>query len=235
MNQREVFQHYSNIIDNLINTSDFYKIYFQEPYSLDDDIQITDTLSLNCGISRGCLVDSTYDYVVKFQLNNDECECCDKEIAIYDDAVGYGIEKCFVRPIFIGTYRKTFNSYLLADVVEEMNWYCEEDFYSQFDIVKDNHKKQSVSISINLFAYPRVETNISLDSYSIDDEHYAQNSTSPLKEYNLAIAAEFIGEYGEELYNVLTNFLYDWNVNDIHYGNIGRYCGHICIIDYAGA
>jgi hypothetical protein len=55
-----------------------------------------------------------------------------------------------------------------------------------------------------------------------------------LKEFNLAIAAAFIADYGTEDYNRLTDFLYDWDINDIHLGNVGEINNRIVIIDYAG-
>lgn len=82
---------------------------------------------------------------------------------------------------------------------------------------------------------PRVNFNETLFSfYTKEDEDYAKDSESPLKEFNLAIAAAFIADYGIEEYNRLTNFLYDWDINDIHLGNVGEFHNRIIIIDYAG-
>lgn len=236
MNQRAIFRHFSVILDKLISKSDFYKIYFQAPYTTDDDIKINNFLSLSTGISRGCLIDKRYNYVVKFQLNNVEKNFCDKESNIYDYAMACGLEKCFARPIYIGTYTNTFKSYLLDDVLQTIDtWYDEDEFYKKFPEVKEFCEKTLITISIDLFAYPRAKTHIPLNSYSQNDEKYAKNFSSPLGEFNLAIAAEFISEYGEEFYDSLTDFLYHWGINDIHYGNIGKINGNICIIDYAGA
>ena len=237
MNKKEVFKHYSEILDNLIDNSDFFKIYFQECYTLEEDMEITDSLSLCTGLSRGCLVDKNYDYVVKFDIDVNYCGTCNNEINIYENAKYNHVEKFFTQPMYLGTYIKSFDSYVLKDVIETIDsWYSEDDFYSKFSAVEENCDKQNVTIALKLFAYPRANTQSisSFTSYTIEDEEYAENSTSPLREYNLAIAAAFIADYGTEEYNQLTEFLYDWNINDIHLDNIGELNNHICIIDYAG-
>ena len=109
MDRKDVFQHYSEILDDLIDNSEFFQIYFQACYTLDEDMKLKNFLKLCTGISRGCLVDSTYDYVVKFNLG--QYSACDKEISIYEDAVYYHVNKFFAEPIYIGTYQKSFNSY----------------------------------------------------------------------------------------------------------------------------
>jgi len=234
MDRKEVFQHYSEILDDLIDNSEFFQIYFQSCYTLEEDMKLKNYLQLCTGISRGCLVDSTYDYVVKFNL--DQYSACDKEILIYEGAVRYNVNKFFAEPIYIGTYRKSFKSYKLCDVLDTIDtWYDEDDFNEKLPRVEEECEKCPIFISIDLFAYPRANFNgTEFSFYTEEDEDYARNSESPLKEFNLAIAAAFIADYGTEDYNRLTDFLYDWDINDIHLGNVGEINNRIVIIDYAG-
>lgn len=232
MNKEKIFQHYSKILDDLIDNSEFFQIYFQACYTLEDDMTLNSHLKLCTGVSRGCLVDSTYDYVIKFNL--DQYSVCDKEISIYEEAINYNVNKFFAEPIYVGTYKKSFKSYKLCDVLDTIDtWYDEDDFNKKLPCVEEECTKCPIFVSIDLFAYPRAKSS-ELIFYTKKDEDYAKNSISPLKEYNLAIAAEFIADYGIEEYNRLSDFLFDWGINDIHLGNIGEINNRIIIIDYAG-
>ena len=234
MDRNEVFQHYSEILDDLIDNSEFFQIYFQSCYTLEDDMELKNYLKLCTGVSRGCLIDSRYDYVVKFNLN--QYSACDREISIYEDAIHYKVDKFFAEPIYIGTYKKSFKSYKLCDVLDTIDtWYNEDDFNQKLPRIEAECEKCPIFVSIDLFAYPRVDFSETLFSfYTKEDEDYAKESVSPLKEFNLAIAAAFIADYGTEEYNRLTDFLYDWDINDIHLGNVGEFHNRIVIIDYAG-
>lgn len=231
MDKKEIFKHFSGILDEMIENEDFYKIYFQSPYSLEDDMEVSPSVTLRTGISRACLVDSDFDYVIKIGFEpQDECE---REIDIYRDAKAYGVEKFFAQPIYIGTYYNNIVFYDVADVEQGREWYDLDSFYDALEEAKKECRIKNISIILKLYAYPRANTYF-CNHYSDEAESYAFESTSPLKEYNLAIAASFINDYGIDDYNELTNFLYEWGIEDIHFGNIGELNHHICIIDYAG-
>ena len=231
MDKKEIFKHFSNILDEMIETEDFYKIYFQSPYSLEDDMEVSPSITLRTGISRACLVDSNFDYVVKISFNlQDECE---REIDIYRDAKDYGVEKFFAQPTYLGSYCKNIIFYDIADVERDHEWYDLDSFYQALEETEQEYEVKDISIVLELYAYPRANTYF-YNHYSDEAESYALESKSPLKEYNLAIAASFINDYGIDDYNELTNFLYEWGIADIHFGNTGELNHHICIIDYAG-
>ena len=109
-----IFNHFKNILDDLIDESNFFKYYFQAPTSLDEDVYWEDweeceaiysnSTSIRFGASRGCLIDDTYDYVVKFDLTeSDESPTCSDEVLIYDAAAQNGLERFFAKPIYLGT------------------------------------------------------------------------------------------------------------------------------------
>ena len=88
-----------------------------------------------------------------------------------------------------------------------------------------------------LYAYPRV------DRYSFtflkDEESRIYESqidcvNSPLKGRSKQIAIEFVFRYGMEEYKKLSDFMREWNINDIHYGNVGNFHHSLCILDFAG-
>ena len=62
----------------------------------------------------------------------------------------------------------------------------------------------------------------------------AQKIHSPMRERNLAVAIDFIREYGQEAYVALSDFMYEENINDLHCGNVGDIDGRMVFIDYSG-
>lgn len=232
MTRKEIFCHYSQILDELIDSSPFYKFYFQSCCTLDEDIIINDHLTLCTGISRACIVDSNYDYVIK--INFDGLRACEKEINIYENAQYEHMEQFFARPIPLGTYTKEIYFYSQAELEDTMDaWYTIDEFKSSFDLIKNDCTKYPITLHIPLFAYPRANFP-NLQRHSANDARIASNSISPLKTFSLAIAASFINDYGKDNYEILSDFLYNWNIGDIHLNNVGEINNHICIIDYAG-
>lgn len=229
----EIFNHFSCVLDNLITDSLFYQIYFQAPYTLsEDDVNIYDTLHLCTGIARGCLVDDEYDYVVKFDLrDNGEC---DQEVKLYHIAEQEGMSQFFIPPTYLGKYHIRVRTYDINDVNECINWYDINEFYDQVDMIESNCEKKLITIILKLYAYPRANTDHILSHHTAKDVEIVEDSTSPLREYSLGVAAEFIADYGTNEYYRLTEFLTNCGINDLHMGNIGTYNNHICILDYAG-
>lgn len=232
MDKEKVFHHYSKLLDEVLDNSEYYKLYFQACYTIDDDELIYDNLTLATGISRACLIDNNYNYVVKIPLASYNNHECDKEIYIYGEAMDNNVEKFFARPEFLGLYTKVVCSYDIKEIEEMFLWKNQEEFWEQFEEIKATFKKQRIIIELPLYAYPRAKA-YKFNHYSLCDEIKARSIQSPLKGHNLAIAASFIGEYGEEQYQKLTSFLYDYEIDDIHLGNVGAINNHICIIDYA--
>ena len=77
MNQEAVFNHFSKIIDNMLDNSLFFETFWQRPYSEDsiegsvDDAALPANINLFFGASRGCIFDTDYNYVVKFDIEGD--------------------------------------------------------------------------------------------------------------------------------------------------------------------
>lgn len=232
MDKEKIFHHYSQLLDEILDNSEYYKLYFQSCYTFDDDELIYDNLTLSTGISRACLIDNNYNYVVKIPLASCHDEC-DREIYLYGEAIDNNVEQFFARPEFLGFYTKVICAYDIKEVEEYFLWKNQEEFWNLFGEIKSTLKKQRIIIELPLYAYPRAEA-YKFNHYSLCDEIKARSIQSPLKGHNLAIAASFIGEYGEEQYQKLTSFLYDYDIDDIHLGNVGSINNHICLIDYAG-
>ena len=119
MNQEAVFNHFSKIIDNMLDNSLFFETFWQRPWSEEtiegsiDDPAVPENINLYFGASRGCIYDENYNYVVKFDIEGDRYSdsLCDREIDIYRAAVARGLDAYFTKPTFLGIYHRVINFY----------------------------------------------------------------------------------------------------------------------------
>lgn len=248
MNKEAVFNHFSAILDNMFNESLFFCTYFQHPYSIDSihgssiDNAVPENISIRFGISRGCIIDTDFDYVVKFDVDFDDFNesISEREVDIYHDAVAYGLGKYFAPAVFIGEYKKVIPFYK-AEIVERYVDWCD---YDPWLFEKDfaNHEEkfgdlENISISIPLYAYPKAMGYKYSELNSSEEEDCmskAKSIRSPLRARHIQIAMEFIHKYGMDEYERLSSFLRDNHINDLHRDNFGNLNGNIVAIDYGG-
>ena len=248
MNKNEVFAHFSSILDDMLETSLFFDTFWQAPYSSNDfygsieDEALPDNLSIKFGATRGCIIDKWYDYVVKFDIEQDVLGyACEREEYIYNQACREGLDKYFAECAYLGTYTKTINFYDYYEISCNMDWYdydwreFEKDFIANEDNFGDIHE---IVISIPLYAYPKANYHHPMKVAGAEDENEyinkAQKICSPMREENLIVAIDFIRQYGEEEYRRITEFLLEENVNDLHQNNLGDIDGHYILLDYSG-
>lgn len=244
MNKNRIFAHFSSILDTMLNNSLFFDTFFQAPYYMSDihgsvdDPAIPDNIRINFGATRGCIIDKNYNYVVKFDIEEDNWgSVCDREIDIYSRAVAAGVQDYFAEAIYLGTYIKTIRFYDAWKIERTINWedYDPEGFDEEFARYEDDFGPiHDVVISIPLYAYPKATTHKYSMGNNKEFEQMAYRITSPMRDRNLAIAIDFIRAYGEEAYHTLTDFLYMEHVNDLHFDNVGDINEHFCLIDYGG-
>ena len=248
MDKKEIFQHYSRILDNMLDESLFFDTYFQSCYSMEDiegsidDAAVPEGLDIRFGVSRGCLIDNDYDYVVKFDIDfdNDGGSICEREIEFYREAARKGLEKYFASAAYIGTYTKTITFYNIEEIERNLDWidYNPTDFDEAFMRAEDNFGELlPITISIPLYAYPKADSYCYSNLIEEEEERcksIARSSDSPLRRRNLQIAMEFIHLYGEDEYDRLSDFLELCDINDLHYKNMGFIDGNLVIIDYGG-
>lgn len=248
MNKNEVFTHFSSILDNMLYHSLFFCTYFQNPdseedfYGSYDDPAMPDNLKIKFGATRGCIIDDNYDYVVKFDVEADAFGfACEREKELYGCAQANFLDQYFAPCIYLGKYVKTIQFYDYFDITRNLNW-CgynwqeyEEDFMREEEKFGNIHE---ITISIPLYAYPKARPHALMGIMGSSDEneymHKAQKITSPMRDSNLAVAIDFIRQYGEEEYQRLTDFLYEKDINDLHLSNFGDIDGHYVCLDYSG-
>ena len=240
--KQEIMQHYYNIIDNLLKNSSFFDAYLQSPFMLDEDIcgedcnEMPDNLSLRCGATRACLIDSDYDWVVKIDIEDDALGyACEREMNIYNAARKASLQDYFSEVVYLGTYTRFINFYRWSDMTKYIDLWKFE--INTFDEVLEQYEEQmepvQIQINLPLYAYRRanrydcgpVSDNLRADAYRVG---------SPLRSRNIAVATAFILEYGMDAYKAISKFGLDWDINDLHLGNVGEIDGHMVLIDYSG-
>lgn len=242
MNKQEIFSHYSKVIDNLLDTSLWMNVYFQNPFYLDSDIHGEDydelpaNISICDGATRSCIIDDNYDYVVKFDIYEDNYgSVCEREEEIYHAAEAYSLERYFNKIEYIGCYTHTINFYDFADLEQHCNFYGydEECFEKELMKYEDEMTIHPITISIPLYACRRAN---SYDCGPIDDGlvAQAQKIVSPLRNRNICVATAFIRNYGMSEYEALSEFALENEINDLHIGNIGEVEGALIFTDYGG-
>jgi len=248
MNKKEVFQHFSNLIDDMLDNSLFFPTYFQHPCMLEDicgsidDDAVPENLHIRFGISRGCIIDDDYDYVVKFDTGSDEFgdSLCEREVEIFRAAQAKRLDTYFASATFLGEYRRTINFYDINKIEACMYW---EDYdVKHFDDEFMKHEDKfgeiiPITIVIPLFAYERADRYTYACLSGEEELEYKEKARaihSPLRGRHLQIAMEFVFRYGIEQYEKLSEFMYDYQINDLHYGNLGGIKGNLVIFDYAG-
>ena len=199
------------------------------------------------GTTRGCLVDETYDWVVKFDLDEAaEHGTCDDEVNFYDHAVQNCLEKYFAQPIYLGLYTRSFKFYDWSEIDEifEGVYLFDETWFNDKlqDIIDlDNLVKREITVRVPLYAYPRAKrydfyNHVREQGDSKNEELFKMisKSNSPLTEKSRNIGYVFAERYGEEEFFRLSEFLCEMEINDLHSGNIMEVNGELVITDYSG-
>ena len=229
---KDAFKYFNDVMDKLLDRSPVLRTYFQHPYSFTDYIEYYD-VTVFFGATRGCLYTYDYDYVAKFDVEEDYLggSCCEREVKAYNAAVRYGLDKCFTSATYLGTYQREVEAYSF----EDMGDCCEECDEVFLRIAQERGlEMQNYVISIPLYGYEKAsEADISFPKTEADREYLA-SSKSPLTQRDIEVAATFLEFYGKEMYEALTQFCIDYEINDLHNGNIGSVDGRPVIIDYSG-
>lgn len=236
--QQKILKHFADKFNEMIDTNEFWAIYFQDPFSIINSQQIP--YPICCGISRGSYIDKDFPYVVKWQLTGDSLEC-EREEEIYNHACYDNVEQYFAESIYLGEYVRCVNTFSAADYhdmsSDEFYPAAEEFAAIMTSMEQFGYERELQHIYLRLWAYPRAEV-ITRWIKPHSEEVYSsakqsQASDDPLSmDYNIACC--WIDELGLAEYERLNAFLMENDVNDLHGGNIMRRNGQLIIIDYAG-
>ena len=243
MDKKEIFNHFSTIIDEMINNSLFWSTYWQRPYGFGDTIDGSDYdempahILIQSGATRTCIVDEDYDWVVKFDVEDDAYgSACEREEKIYSAAKSYALDRYFAEVVYLGRYTREINFYDVIDIERWCDLFDYDPSYFEKSFMENEEKfgpVHPIIISVPLYAY-RKATAYDCGPADVTSIAQAQKIASPLRSRNIAVATAFIREFGMDEYKAFSEFGLEWDINDLHCNNVGLIDGHMTIIDYSG-
>lgn len=243
MDKVQIFNHYSKVIDQLMEGTNFFKAYFQHPWMLDYSVRgkenplIAPSLQIHTGATRACIVDDDFDYVVKFDIEEDNYgSACEREVDIYNSAKASGMDRYFAEAEYLGLYQRKIRYYTF-DAIDKCCYvydFDEEGFNNDIEKnLNDLGEMETIMIQIPLYGYRRA--NGYTCPYASEEEiRSARSIKSPLSGRNAAVAVAFMREYGQTAFEQFTDFALEWEINDLHLNNIGEIDDHFVLIDYSG-
>lgn len=241
MTKKEIFNHYSNIIDTMLENSIWFDAFFQAPINFDESLipedDLPDHIQLHSGATRTCIIDEDYDWVVKFDIEEDaDGYACQREVNIYQAAKECSLSKYFSEVMYVGTYVRTLNFYDIIDLEQKTNCYCQtaDEFIKDLKDHEEEMDVRQIQISFPLYAYRKANGYNFKTPYTPERKAMAERIGSPLRSRNVIAAIEFISRYGFKEYEKFSQFGLEWQINDLHLNNFGDIDGELTIIDYAG-
>ena len=180
---------------------------------------LPDYLNYANGASRLTIWDDYCDFVVKIPLIY-ECEKYnDAEVGTYRNAKREGVEEFFA---WCDWYREPTNSYddYVPGIIVMEYADCDEGSI-QDEAITHGYKEYLASMGADF-------GEVGFEYYSAYNEEYrTEDNQEEILQYLSA-------DVDMSLEHRLNEFIFDYGVNDIHYGNIGRLGESIIIVDYAG-
>lgn len=166
------------------------------------------------GISRTTFwVDNYPEVVFKFcagSEDNIDRYPCEREIKVYQIAREEGLGKYFAELSYLGDYElidgEVVPVYVQAAV--DSTW-SDDPIVTEDDIFHNHSYKKEIRY------YSCTDKGISND---FDDESFS---------------AYFLRRYGYEAYEKLSEFISEWSIEDLHFGNWGVKGRDVLILDYA--
>ena len=176
----------------------------------DDNVLEELDIWLSCGATRCCLgLNNDTEYIVKFQIDKDECDYCAREALISKQAEHCGFGDFFAKSEPLFDYTFSYNDESKKVEVYVMEWCCCDS-----DTVSDNSSR-------DLFSDEE-------ERRASDDEH--SDSNFGMIEY----AKSTWGIIDEQFIHDLIEFMRDWEINDLHAGNWGYKGSKLVMVDYGG-
>lgn len=226
----KTFKFYSEALDYVIENSNFWANYFLSPYSFDNPLpEFTMDVDVCCGVSRCALVSDSMDEVVKFDFGGAFCQ---NELDIYRAAKEQHLDECFAAVRYLGTYIKNVRIPVICDLPYFMDELSVSD--SVEDKILEEGKMQDCTICLPLYAYEKVSHYYYGSTTVTDDDKAFCGHNSPLVERSREVGAAIRHCWGDEVYWELSDFCNEWDINDLHTGNVGWRGKDFVIMDYAG-
>ena len=230
MDKKAVFNHYYKLLDDLREDSLAFQNFLYW-CNTEEEYWRFDSSLVSCGATRAALIDNEYPYVVKWDIDYDTWgdSSCEREVAIYNEAKNCGLQRYFTEATYLGEYRRVVRGYNLEyEYHADMN---NEEYMEEVE--RCDCEEQEFVISISLYGYEYADCGSILDCESTPAlREQLHKYKSPLCERNLSVGMNFLVSYGEEEFEKLTDFCCNFNINDLHAGNVGYIGDNIVIVDF---
>ena len=230
MDKKAVFDHYCKLLDDLrIESLAFQNFLFHT--NTDQEYWEFEHATVNCGATRAALIDSGYPYIVKWDIDYDEWgdSSCEREVAVYNEAKYCDLQNYFTEVVYLGEYRRVVHCYNLED-----DYYADMDNESYLEAAKRYEcEEQEFVISIPLYGYEYAECGVHGKEEGTPDQKVTlRKYKSPLTERSMVVGMNFLVSYGIDVFEKLTDFCLNFNINDLHNGNVGYIGNRIVIVDF---
>ena len=87
---------------------------------------------------------------------------------------------------------------------------------------------------IPLYAFRKAKCNYHSRNLFNEELEYIKTHKSPLSERNKSVAADLLKSWNEDIFEALSEFCYENEINDLHGNNVGWIDGKLVLIDFAG-
>lgn len=227
MDKKMVFEHYCNLLDDLREQSLAFQNFLIHN-DTDEDWEF-ENAEVACGATRAALIDTQndYPYIVKWDIDYDEWgdSSSAREVEIYKEAKYCGLASYFTEAVYLGEYRRIVRAHSIDGDYTELS---DEEFLDAAE-----PEEREFEISIQLYGYERAQCDVRYaEKGSPAQQDYINKCNSPLTQRNKQVGLWFFMQYGEDVFNRLTDFCTAFSINDLHMGNVGLIGDNVVITDF---
>lgn len=229
------------MLQELANNSPFARYYLQHGYSLENDISIWNG-RLCCGATRAAFVsgNSVYKWTIERDRHGDPCE---REWQIWQAAKREGWDE-FLCPMHghkhevISFYGYTTKQLQKARSTIHNIVYDMDRMYEKCEEAAERlyGAPQLITVEYEVYEYDKVDSCGYYPMTEMSDEEFERMSHSPYRSAFSDIDAMcgFIECWGDDSTGRFCAKCEQYDINDLHGGNVGFIGDEMVIIDYAG-
>lgn len=198
------------------------------------------TWTWDTGVTKGVLIFDELDYVIKIPFG---CEYLEEE-AYYDDNDNWVVE------VEGGPNDYMFSGVQVEGFIHNNEWdYCETEFL-RYQVAQKNAIEDCFAqiwflgvvqawpiyaqIKACMFRSESSRSARSQKNYSNAERETAKTIQNTAKFYvEEEWLIDFLNYWGQEKLLDFIKFCQDWEIDDLHPGNLGYVCGVPCVVDYS--
>lgn len=188
-------------------------------------------ITIKGGASRIVIIPKNGDYVYKVNCSDVQSDYCEMEKNIYDSAAQVGLSFAFAATERVDSIPFNFSFPfvdILLEMANDMNGLSVTEAVENFDDEWDEYEG-----TLDFYRAIKIPEPFSCSSTEVSEFVQTSGRKSPLAE-RLVIAERFYQDYGAILYQKVSFFLEEHEVDDLHGGNVGILNNKLVLLDYCG-